>query len=114
MGGTRLPLDLAAGHDNYRSLDGKQVIVGIRPGDLTPAQDNGPAIAARVEIVERLGGENMVVFPSQRPKCVPTNSDRPPRMLTTTSRRDPLTKVHLRLNWMAVFVHRPATFCDWR
>jgi ABC-type sugar transport system ATPase subunit len=68
MGGTRLPLDLAAGHDNYRSLDGKQVIVGIRPGDLTPAQDNGPAIAARVEIVERLGGENMVVFPVATPQ----------------------------------------------
>ncbi len=53
--------------DNYPRLKeyaGRSVVVGLRAGDLHPAQgrDDLPQIRARVELVESLGGESMAYF----------------------------------------------------
>lgn len=64
-----LQLPLAAGHPvTFRK--GQDVIVGIRPTDFAIA-DGNPAFApldVKVELVERLGSEIMVVFPVQSPR----------------------------------------------
>ncbi|HTN60917.1 MAG TPA: sn-glycerol-3-phosphate ABC transporter ATP-binding protein UgpC [Devosia sp.] len=52
------------------TYDGREVIVGIRPTDFAVDTTN-PAfsiISVKVELVERLGSEIMVVFPVQSPK----------------------------------------------
>jgi len=51
-------------YPGLRSRDGQPVIVGMRAGDLHPAQgrDDLPQIVARVELVEALGGESMAYF----------------------------------------------------
>jgi multiple sugar transport system ATP-binding protein len=65
LGGDRVPI---AGQalDNYpglRGSDGRKVIVGLRAGDLHPkGQGELPAITARVQLVESLGGESMAYF----------------------------------------------------
>ena len=51
-------------YPGLRSYGGRQAIVGLRAGDLHPAQgrDDLPQIHARVELVESLGGESMAYF----------------------------------------------------
>jgi multiple sugar transport system ATP-binding protein len=51
-------------YPRLREYDGRNVIVGLRPGDLHPAQGRSdlPQIEARVELVESLGGESMAYF----------------------------------------------------
>jgi multiple sugar transport system ATP-binding protein len=51
-------------YPRVRDYDGRSVIVGLRPGDLHPAQGRTdlPQIQARVELVESLGGESMAYF----------------------------------------------------
>jgi multiple sugar transport system ATP-binding protein len=72
-GGVKVSLgghDLAVAEEalrNYPRLheyDGRNVIVGLRAGDLHPAQgrDDLPQIQGRVELVEALGGESMAYF----------------------------------------------------
>ena len=51
-------------YPRLREFDGRSVIVGLRAGDLHPAQgrDDLPQIRAKVELVESLGGESMAYF----------------------------------------------------
>jgi multiple sugar transport system ATP-binding protein len=51
-------------YPRLREYNGRSVIVGLRPGDLHPAQGRTdlPQIQARVELVESLGGESMAYF----------------------------------------------------
>jgi multiple sugar transport system ATP-binding protein len=51
-------------YPGLRQYGGRKVIVGLRAGDLYPAQgrDDLPQIHARVELVEALGGESMAYF----------------------------------------------------
>jgi multiple sugar transport system ATP-binding protein len=51
-------------YPRLREYNGRNVIVGLRPGDLHPAQGRTdlPQIQARVELVESLGGESMAYF----------------------------------------------------
>ena len=51
-------------YPRLREYGGRKVIVGLRSGDLHPAQgrDDLPQIHARVELVESLGGESMAYF----------------------------------------------------
>jgi multiple sugar transport system ATP-binding protein len=51
-------------YPRVREYEGRNVIVGLRPGDLHPAQGRTdlPQIQARVELVESLGGESMAYF----------------------------------------------------
>jgi multiple sugar transport system ATP-binding protein len=51
-------------YPRLRESDGRNVIVGLRAGDLHPAQghEGMPRITARVELVESLGGESMAYF----------------------------------------------------
>ena len=51
-------------YPRLREYDGRPVIVGLRAGDLHPAQGRTdlPQLHARVELVESLGGESMAYF----------------------------------------------------
>jgi multiple sugar transport system ATP-binding protein len=51
-------------YPRLREYDGRNVIVGLRAGDLHPAQgrDDLPQLRARVDLVEALGGESMAYF----------------------------------------------------
>jgi multiple sugar transport system ATP-binding protein len=66
LGGNELPIpDQALANDpRLREWSGRNVIVGLRAGDLHPAQgvEGMPQIEANVEIVEALGGESMAYF----------------------------------------------------
>jgi multiple sugar transport system ATP-binding protein len=66
LGGHELAISEAAlaTYPRLREYDGRNVIVGMRAGDLHPAQgrDDLPQIVARVELVEALGGESMAYF----------------------------------------------------
>ncbi len=66
LGGNPIPIAHAAltAYPGLRSRNGQAVIVGLRAGDLHPAQgrDDLPTIRARVELVESLGGESMAYF----------------------------------------------------
>ena len=66
LGGNELAVSDEALH-NYprlREWNGRPVIVGLRAGDLHPAQGRTdlPQLRARVELVESLGGESMAYF----------------------------------------------------
>jgi multiple sugar transport system ATP-binding protein len=66
VGGHTLKIDDEAlrHYPRLREYDGRPVIVGMRAGDLHPAQgrDGLPQIVARVDLVEALGGESMAYF----------------------------------------------------
>jgi multiple sugar transport system ATP-binding protein len=66
LGGNPVAVDEAAlaSYPRLREYDGRKVIVGMRAGDLHPAQgrDDLPQLRARVELVESLGGESMAYF----------------------------------------------------
>jgi multiple sugar transport system ATP-binding protein len=66
LGGNRLAIadEALENYSRLREFDGRPVIVGLRAGDLHPAQgrDDLPQIRARVELVESLGGESMAYF----------------------------------------------------
>jgi multiple sugar transport system ATP-binding protein len=66
LGGNDLAISDAvlASYPRLREYDGRKVIVGLRAGDLHPAQgrDDLPQLHARVELVESLGGESMAYF----------------------------------------------------
>jgi multiple sugar transport system ATP-binding protein len=66
LGGNELPIgdEALRNYPRLREFDGRPVIVGMRSGDLHPAQERGdlPRITARVELVEALGGESMAHF----------------------------------------------------
>jgi ABC-type sugar transport system ATPase subunit len=66
IGGHKLEIaaEALANYPKLRGFDGRNVIVGMRAGDLHPAQgrDDLPQINARVELVESLGGESMAYF----------------------------------------------------
>ncbi len=66
LGGNTVAIDdrALANYPGVRACDGKQVIVGLRAGDLHPGQDHGelPTVTARVQLVESLGGESMAYF----------------------------------------------------
>jgi multiple sugar transport system ATP-binding protein len=66
IGGNELPIpdQALANYPRLREWSGRNVIVGLRAGDLHPAQgfDSMPQIEATVEIVEALGGESMAYF----------------------------------------------------
>jgi multiple sugar transport system ATP-binding protein len=66
LGGNTLPIPDAAlaNYPKLREWNGRNVIVGLRAGDLHPAQgfDQLPQITADVELVESLGGESMAYF----------------------------------------------------
>jgi len=66
VGGHKLPISDGAlqQYPKLREWNGRSVIVGLRAGDLHPAQgrDDLPQIHARVDLVEALGGESMAYF----------------------------------------------------
>ena len=66
LGGNELPIpdQALANYPRLREWSGRNVIVGLRAGDLHPAQgfEGMPQIEANVEIVEALGGESMAYF----------------------------------------------------
>jgi multiple sugar transport system ATP-binding protein len=66
LGGHELKIadEAIANYPKLREYDGRPVIVGMRAGDLHPAQgrDDLPQLHARVELVEALGGESMAYF----------------------------------------------------
>jgi multiple sugar transport system ATP-binding protein len=66
LGGNTLPIpdQALAAYPKLREWNGRNVIVGLRAGDLHPAQgfDQLPQITANVELVESLGGESMAYF----------------------------------------------------
>jgi multiple sugar transport system ATP-binding protein len=66
LGGNKLAIadQALALYPRLREYDGRKVIVGLRAGDLHPAQgrDDLPQMSARVELVESLGGESMAYF----------------------------------------------------
>ena len=66
LGGNPLAISDEAlkNYPRLREWNGRPVIVGLRAGDLHPAQgrDDLPQIHARVELVESLGGESMAYF----------------------------------------------------
>ncbi len=66
LGGNRIeiPDQALKQYPRLRSYGGRRAIVGLRAGDLHPAQgrDDLPQIHARVELVESLGGESMAYF----------------------------------------------------
>jgi multiple sugar transport system ATP-binding protein len=66
IGGNELPIpdQALANYPRLREWSGRNVIVGLRAGDLHPAQgeEGMPQITASVEIVEALGGESMAYF----------------------------------------------------
>jgi multiple sugar transport system ATP-binding protein len=66
LGGNTLPIpdQALANYPGLLEWDGRSVIVGLRAGDLHPAQgfDQLPQITADVELVESLGGESMAYF----------------------------------------------------
>jgi len=66
LGGNSLPIsgEALGNYPRLREYDGRNVIVGLRAGDLHPGQERGdlPKIQARVELVESLGGESMAYF----------------------------------------------------
>src|SRR4051812_26892903 len=66
LGGNVIPIapEALQQYPRLREYDGRQVIVGLRAGDLHPAQgrDDLPQIRATVELVESLGGESMAYF----------------------------------------------------
>lgn len=67
IGSTSIPISAGKHLADY---DGREIIVGIRPTDFAVDTSN-PAfsnISVKVELVERLGSEIMVVFPVQSPK----------------------------------------------
>jgi multiple sugar transport system ATP-binding protein len=66
VGGNKLAVadEALRQYPRLRESDGRKVIVGMRAGDLHPAQghENMPRITAAVELVESLGGESMAYF----------------------------------------------------
>jgi multiple sugar transport system ATP-binding protein len=66
LGGNTIPIpdQALASYPRLREWSGRDVIVGLRAGDLHPAQgrDDLPQITADVELVESLGGESMAYF----------------------------------------------------
>jgi multiple sugar transport system ATP-binding protein len=66
VGGNKLPVadEALRLYPRLREFDGRKVIVGMRAGDLHPAQghEGMPRINANVELVESLGGESMAYF----------------------------------------------------
>jgi multiple sugar transport system ATP-binding protein len=66
LGGNVIPIapEALQQYPRLREYGGRQVIVGLRAGDLHPAQgrDDLPQIHATVELVESLGGESMAYF----------------------------------------------------
>jgi len=66
IGGNSLaiPDQALSNYPRLREWAGRNVIVGLRAGDLHPAQglDQLPQIVANVELVESLGGESMAYF----------------------------------------------------
>ena len=66
LGGNALPIpdEALAHYPKLRDWNGRNVIVGLRAGDLHPAQGftELPQITADVELVESLGGESMAYF----------------------------------------------------
>jgi multiple sugar transport system ATP-binding protein len=66
LGGHTLQIadDALRAYPRLREYGGRNVIVGLRAGDLHPAQgrEDLPQIKARVELVEALGGESMAYF----------------------------------------------------
>src|SRR6478736_6048901 len=66
LGGNELPIpeQALANYPRLPEWNGRNVIVGLRAGDLHPAQgfEGMPHINADVEIVEALGGESMAYF----------------------------------------------------
>jgi multiple sugar transport system ATP-binding protein len=66
LGGNTLPIpdQALANYPKLPEWNGRDVIVGLRAGDLHPAQgfDQLPQITANVELVESLGGESMAYF----------------------------------------------------
>ena len=66
LGGNELQIadEALKQYPRVREFGGRPVIVGLRAGDLHPAQgrDDLPQIRAKVEIVESLGGESMAYF----------------------------------------------------
>jgi multiple sugar transport system ATP-binding protein len=66
LGGHRLPIadETVKQYPRLREYDGRNVIVGLRAGDLHPGQghESLPSFPARVELVEALGGESMAYF----------------------------------------------------
>jgi multiple sugar transport system ATP-binding protein len=66
IGGNQLTVadEALANYPRVREWAGRNVIVGLRAGDLHPAQgfDHLPQIVANVELVESLGGESMAYF----------------------------------------------------
>jgi multiple sugar transport system ATP-binding protein len=66
VGGNELTVadEALANYPRLREWADRKVIVGLRAGDLHPAQgfDHLPQIVANVELVESLGGESMAYF----------------------------------------------------
>ncbi|HSP73760.1 MAG TPA: sn-glycerol-3-phosphate ABC transporter ATP-binding protein UgpC [Gaiellaceae bacterium] len=66
LGADTLPIDekALAHYGKLRAYDGRKVVVGLRSQFLHPASERPelPTIAARVELVEALGGESVVYF----------------------------------------------------
>jgi multiple sugar transport system ATP-binding protein len=66
IGGQRLPVPQAAlkRYPAIGAVDGRRVVVGLRPGDLHLARDRPdlPTLTARLELVEVLGSESIAYF----------------------------------------------------
>jgi multiple sugar transport system ATP-binding protein len=66
LGGNSIPIadEALRNYPRLREYDGRNVIVGLRAGDLHPGQEHAelPKLHARVELVESLGGESMAYF----------------------------------------------------
>jgi len=92
LGSTSLRLPSNAGAPDFRHLAGRELIIGLRPEDLTLQTDaDSPSIAATLEVVEPVGNE---IFLNLRHDDAPLVARVPPRGLPETG-----TVLKLGVRW---------------
>jgi multiple sugar transport system ATP-binding protein len=94
LGSTSLHLPSSAEVRDFRDLAGRDLIIGLRPEDLTlqtDAADDSPSLAATLEVVEPVGNE---IFLNLRHDDVPLVARVPPHALPETG-----TVLRLGVRW---------------